>query len=417
MSRIFQRFTALISTIIILLYLYLAVPVKTSSSNAHNGNDSIWIQYYPYFSEIFPDSKAVIIQDKIKTIINNKGEKLGIILISNECKAKIYGYGGEIILMLIIDKTNIIRAVHVLRNDETPAFYNKVVQAGLLNSWNLMPVANARNSKADAVSGATITSDAIINAFHRTVSWYLNDLNNTTKINRNKFFIHISIGLVLILALLHYYQPDYFKKSRWLLQIASIIIIGFLSGGFISAALLYGWLIHGISFQIMPLIVIIFSISVCIPLFSRKAFYCNFICPYGACQELAGKIYSKKITFKPVINKILRYTRSVLFFILVFVLMIWSNSVDLSLIEPFMAFIIKSLTWYSLTMAVVFIIISVFINRPWCNYFCMTGQLFEMMRRPILNFSDDKYLKRNILFALGFLLTGLIIIVLKYKFS
>ena len=73
----------------------------------------------------------------------------------------ILGYAGPIYLKLqIVDDT--ITKVEVTENTETPSFYNEVVQSGLLKSWDGKSLNQAMTMHVDALSGATYTSNSII---------------------------------------------------------------------------------------------------------------------------------------------------------------------------------------------------------------------------------------------------------------
>ncbi|MCM1153078.1 MAG: FMN-binding protein [Muribaculum sp.] len=75
--------------------------------------------------------------------------------------ASIRGYGGPTPLKIYITN-NRIDSIVALPNKETPAYFNKVKRSGLLRKWNGLTVEKARAKKVDAVSGATLSSRAVI---------------------------------------------------------------------------------------------------------------------------------------------------------------------------------------------------------------------------------------------------------------
>ena len=146
--------------------------------------------------------------------------------------------------------------------------------------------------------------------------------------------------MVIILSFFSFIYPKYFAGKRLILLVASICILGFWRGEFISLALIYGWLINGIPITTKFIMLGIVFLSVILPLFTNKAFYCAYVCPYGAAQELMGKITRNKIKLSQNIINYLNYLKMIIFYVLI-LLIILRYSIDLSDVEPFSAFLIS----------------------------------------------------------------------------
>lgn len=71
------------------------------------------------------------------------------------------GYAGKTPLEVKIKKKKIV-SVTPLPNQETPGFFQRLVQASFFTKWNGMTLKEVSNSKVDAVSGATFSSKAVI---------------------------------------------------------------------------------------------------------------------------------------------------------------------------------------------------------------------------------------------------------------
>ena len=121
--------------------------------------------------------------------------------------------------------------------------------------------------------------------------------------------------------------------------------------------------------------------AIVLPLVTNKSFYCTFVCPYGACQELTGKVYSKKIKLPIAVLRVLKWVRPAGLGAIA-VILLFGISVDFTNIEPFSAFTYQSASTVVLVMALFFLLVSIVIPKPWCNYFCPTGQLLELIRKP-----------------------------------
>lgn len=110
-------------------------------------------------------------------------------------------------------------------------------------------------------------------------------------------------------------------------------------------------------------------------------FYCGWICPFGAIQDFINKI-AKKLKIKRYkvpdkIQKYLVYTRYFLYS-LVFVKLI-----SMSGWNPRGSFgdILRCIELSTLLYSIVgiFLITSIFIDRPWCNYFCEKGAFYGLL--------------------------------------
>ena len=71
----------------------------------------------------------------------------------------VVGYVGTTPLKIYIQKDKIVK-VEALKNQETPK-YNAMIKRKLLPKWEGMKVKDAEKQPVDAVTGATITSDAV----------------------------------------------------------------------------------------------------------------------------------------------------------------------------------------------------------------------------------------------------------------
>lgn len=80
------------------------------------------------------------------------------------------GYVGTTPLKVYIKKNKVVK-VEVLKNQETPKYMAKVKKQ-LLNKWDNMKVADAQKQKVDAVTGATFTSDAVIQNVQLALEYY-----------------------------------------------------------------------------------------------------------------------------------------------------------------------------------------------------------------------------------------------------
>lgn len=106
--------------------------------------------------------------------------KDGYKVISTENIAKdIWGYGGNIPLHVYM-KNGIIDKIEFLPNSESPEFLSSVIDKGLLYAWNGLSPEQAISKEVDAVTGATLSSTAIIASVQKAMQ-YATDQNNKGK--------------------------------------------------------------------------------------------------------------------------------------------------------------------------------------------------------------------------------------------
>ncbi|MFC2290270.1 MAG: 4Fe-4S binding protein, partial [Prevotella denticola] len=113
------------------------------------------------------------------------------------------------------------------------------------------------------------------------------------------------------------------------------------------------------------------------PLFGRKNYYCTHVCPLGSVQELAGMAYHRKWKIdRRTVQRLDRF-RKLLFWVLMGLMLagVWSQWMNY---ELFVAFIFQSATWTVLLMAVLFLLLSLFVPRPYCRFVCPMGSLFKL---------------------------------------
>lgn len=339
--------------------------------------------------KVFPD--AVIYKKNKKgayKVLKSHNEELGTLLNSCPFTNKIFGYAGRVPLLIGINQNRDIIGITLLENYESKESINAINKNEFLNQWIKCDIDSLNNLKIDAVSGATITSNAIRNGINTRISAYLNK-DVTQKIAFiDMLKIIVPVALILF-ALISYFMSKELKKYRIILLVLNILVFGFWLGYSLSLFLYYNWIINGISFTVHLILICLFGFSIVLPLFFKKAFYCSYVCPLGCCQELCGKITKKKTKVNKPIVSLLKNIPPIILISIAFLLFIDIN-VNISIIEPFMAFNYQTAKVFTLVFAGTIITVSIFINKPWCNYLCPTGYLLELLREPNKKTKNEK---------------------------
>ncbi len=299
-------------------------------------------------------------------------------------KAKdIRGFADVIPLIIGCDNNKQIIGIAVQKNNETPAFINRVISTGLLDKWKGKLASDAVTLNIDAVTGATMSSSCIINSIKTRLASSVEEIAKE-KEEQAKFYKELSYEILawicLLISIAAYFKQTSFGKYRKFLIVLFVIIPGFILGRFVSLGLLKAWVSNGIPYSTQIFMTVLVLLAIFLPMITGRAFYCVWYCPFGAAQEVFGMFIKYKYTPKFKVANILKWTRPTLLF-LILVLLLFKLNIDIYEFEPFSAFMFKSASVFVLSLAIVFLILSVFIRRPWCNYFCPTGQFLETCRR------------------------------------
>ncbi len=80
------------------------------------------------------------------------------------------GYAGETPLQIALDKDAKIMRVEFLPNYETKIMLEQIEESGFMDSWNGLTVSEAIGKDVDAVTGATLTCQSVINTLREDLS-------------------------------------------------------------------------------------------------------------------------------------------------------------------------------------------------------------------------------------------------------
>lgn len=298
------------------------------------------------------------------------------IINTTEVGEKISGYGGPVPLEIYVTAGK-IDSIKPLPNSETPGFFKRLYDEGLMTAWNGHTLEEAAAMHVDGASGATYSSNAVIGNVRAGVKDALG-----RKAERSGGFgvsASLIVALLVIIAgavipLVVHVKPGY----KIVQDILNVAVLGFWAGVFIDYAMMLNFFSHGFTYTMAALVtVVLLVIGFIYPLFNRPGYYCAWICPYGSLQELAGKISKRKIKLTPATLRVLNSFRWVLWVVLMGFLItgIGYQWIDY---EIFTAFLVKSASWAVMGIGLLFVILSIFINRPFCRFVCPTGTLLKL---------------------------------------
>ena len=104
---------------------------------------------------------------------NVMSKKKGVYTINTTTlSADVKGYMGPTPLLITV-KDDVVVKVEALENTETPGFFKRMTDGGLLERWNGMKVSDALALDVDVVTGATFSSNAVIQNVRLGLTYYI----------------------------------------------------------------------------------------------------------------------------------------------------------------------------------------------------------------------------------------------------
>lgn len=318
----------------------------------------------------------------------------GAFVVNTKPLAKdVQGYGGPVPLKIHI-KDGRVAAVEAEPNAESPDFFNRAKT--LLNHWQGKSVDEALAEEVDAVSGATFSSKAIIANMQRGLAYAKQHGQWGEDGSVGAFGTSASpieggsAGaletsappiVALIAVLLGAVVPLFYNNRRLhLVQLAvNVVVLGLWTGTFVSYTLFLRIFAGGVSLSAIgalaaPLLMLI--VALIYPLAGRSGHYCANICPFGSAQELAGKLSRRKLRITPRVLKLLSVLRNLLWGVLMALLLTGTCTAWIDY-ELFTAFLYSSASVWVIVLAALFLVLSVWVPRPYCRFVCPTGALIK----------------------------------------
>ncbi len=318
----------------------------------------------------------------------------GYIFSSEDLTPEVRGFGGKMNLAIYVDAAGKLINFHIIRSNETPAYLNLLSQPDANNiTWRdslngQQLFASEPFADVDAVTGATVSSEAILSALetsgHRfatqILGWSL-EPGPKGRAYQASYLPDIQ-GIYLIsafiLALIVIYRGGFWSRLAVLSlnlvvggiilnaqysteQIATVLSLHTPAAGLAGAFLL----VIGV-----PLLVIIFG-----------NIYCGYICPFGAAQELLGYVVPGRFKQLVATDKMqkARFVKYVVLLILIIVFFFSRNRTTLGS-DPLISFF--NLQFWQLSIlliAGIALIVSVFYTRFWCWYLCPVGAFLSLL--------------------------------------
>jgi NosR/NirI family transcriptional regulator, nitrous oxide reductase regulator len=317
-------------------------------------------------------------QPQWSTIYDEQEEVIGYYVVTSPWCDNFRGYAGPLPLLIISDTHKVILSTDTLPNSETPSFIDMMRRKNFFQSWNGMSSSQAAEHEAAAVTGATISCRAAGRSLQKRLAM-LAGMEPPAKSAQVSLKCGLSLAFLPV-ALIFFLARAKLASLRIILLLLSVSILGFHGGHMLSVSVIFGWIAHPAVEGICSTVLIMAIISLLAGFLTGRNIYCNYICPFGAAQELAAKLNRHKPPIPARISKLMPLCKR-LMISLAILLAAFTGAEHLNLIEPFSAFSFAIAGRWILTMAAIFLILSAFFPRLWCRAFCPTGTLLTFLKR------------------------------------
>ena len=376
MKKFFRIFRILIvASAFAAAFFMLKEPVKQSEDSCNLDKEAA--------KKIFAAAESFkkIGEECFYDVFDKNSENIGRVLYTRPDENSVGGFGGSLRVVVGIDQKGNIAGIELGENYESYGFIERIRNEGFFEKWNNKSIEEAAKAEVDTISGATMSTRAIKSMVALNFSKYSGSEFQANSAETEPLWLELVVFLLLAYSLFAFFFPQKTSKFRILHLAALAIVFGFIGGFALSAESFKNWLISG-SIALVPAVIL--AAALIIPIIFGKNLYCTFVCPFGAMQELFGRIPLPKKNLSPKFMKVISIFKVVLLAV-IYILMIFKVVADLTLFEPFSAFKFEAAALPSLVIAAVFLVVSLFVNRPWCRLFCPTGTLINMFAKKDKN--------------------------------
>lgn len=305
---------------------------------------------------------------------------------------EIRGYAGPLNLLVSVDKSGSLRGVHYASSQETPAYIAEI-DAWLANlrGRNLAQTPLSLDN-TDALSGATVTSRAVLESINRSVqaagdmafnqSFAAMTQPKVAAFWRDPGFL---LSLLLFLA----FFPVYFSGRdgpRLVFQLASLLLLGFgLNTLFTEIDILNLSQGHVSSWAGNPQRWLLLGFVLLTALLLGPA-WCGYVCPFGVLQELLSRLGRRLYLRRYVAHELELRVRYLKYLLLALLLVVAWLSADngWAAFDPMQHIFGGHFGGWIGALLLLSLAGSLFYVRFWCRYFCPVGAFLALFNKLAL---------------------------------
>ncbi|MEW5895554.1 MAG: FMN-binding protein [Candidatus Omnitrophota bacterium] len=324
---------------------------------------------------------------------------IGYYFFTSDIVTGVSGYAGPIHLVVVIDPNGKIITAQILQHHETPGltsslpdFMQQLIGKNIESPLTL-------SDDIDGISGATITSRAVLETINQAATKVLPSLlsrkiqnesiNRTRILKPDKLLLIPALTLIFILAVVGCLKKN--PILRWLTLSSGFIIIGLITGNMLSLMHVAGTVLGQLPALTSQPDLYLLLFGAFITAFLLGRIYCSGICPFAFVEELLFHINKKlfKRTASPNLktDTICRWIKYVSL-ILILSSSLWFAHSGLGAIEVYLTVFNGTRSIGAWLLAAAVMGASFFYQRFWCKYLCPFGAVLAL-------FSQFKILKKR----------------------
>jgi|GEM_PF-1737404 len=336
--------------------------------------------------EVYPEAYSFKLDESeawpCLAALNSSGEEIGAVFLSDRLPPAVRGYSGIISVLAAFDKTGQIKGALVLKHSETPAYFSMLNKAAFMNRFSGRSITDDF-SDLDAVSGATITSEAIKRDLIDGARLLALERYGLKSPASQRFEQKELIEAALLTALLILATAAYVLRNRRLRQaslLASVAILGL-------------WLNYSLNIQQISALLafsnpaasiallLLFAFAV-IAAFTRRQIYCQMLCPYGALQKFMYALVPFRLNPSQRLILLASRLKYLILFVIICAFFAFGFKAAL-LVEPFGAVFEFSAPEITMAFAVAILLISGIYKRFFCRCLCPSGACLQVAAKTL----------------------------------
>lgn len=326
------------------------------------------------------EAESVATEKGVFLYVKLKNENLIYLEIQGNLR-HIRGYGGTIKIGVLINQEGEIEKVQHISSKETQSYLSKIATKGFYEQFYKIPL--EKNQTVDAISGATLTTEAIAKTASELIDLYRADFEDRLIEDRNMASFQLTAKIsvwwilhIIIISLFYIYgfQKKYKKTKRdvKILSLISILYIGF----FLNSSFTYVSLIHPFLGTTLSSFIAFYSLLSLLGAIWSKNIYCQYVCPYGHLQRASLNLSKKRFVSKFIIkNKWVERIRDFIAVVLITGIFLglrsWGN------FEVFPDIFGLEFTSYWFGISVLLILVNLKYPFIWCRIACPTGAILD----------------------------------------
>ena len=306
----------------------------------------------------------------------------GFVFSTESLAGSVSGYGGPVVMAVYVSRDGTLGDLRIVQSRETPAYLES------LRDWlkelpghDLFQPAGLEG--VDAVTGATITSDAILRSLQQAGPQFASAALGIEveaaapavrhQLDRQFVCLLVLLGMAVVLR---YFPQIWIRRGMLLL---TLVLTGFVWNlqycsqqvmGMLSLNLPGNWLSSSF------LLVVVVPITVMLV----GNVYCGYVCPFGALQELVGDLRPRKLDTDPR-KSVWRYGRAVKYVLLALVVVLFGLTRDYGVLsaDPLLTVFSPLGDHRALWLASGLVACSFFFRRFWCRNLCPAGAFLALL--------------------------------------